>query len=236
MTIISDKYKCIFVRNPKCASTSIENVFAALDENSVFYSLDEDHIANGHHSHDHIKQFVGEDKWNSYFKFGVVRDPTEWYFSFYLDHAQFNFDATSKIGWALRRNEESRSKHGYDGNIGLNVDLLTSKRLELDPFMQSLTTLMFWHSSNHAYTQTRMLGDELDLIIPIDKIGDGWEKVQKVLGIDTPLGMDNRTPTKGKYEMAEDVSVIHKAVFKNDFQLYNKVVEEYENDVSEILR
>jgi len=231
MTIISDKYKCIFVRNPKSASTSIENVFAALDENSVFYSLDEEHEANGHHSHDHIKQFVGEDKWNSYFKFGVVRDPTEWFFSFYLDHAQFNFDnedVLNRISWVLAGNEESRSKHGYHGNIGLNVDLLTSKRLELRPFMESLTTLMFWHSSDHAYTQTSMLGDGLDLIIPIDKIGDGWEKVQKVLGIDTPLGMDNRTPTKVKYEMAEDVSVIHKAVFKNDFQLYDKVMEEYE--------
>lgn len=231
MTIISDKYKCIFVRNPKSASTSIENVFAALDENSVVNCLDEDRIANGHHSHDHIKQFVGEDKWNSYFKFGVVRDPTEWYFSFYLDHAQYNFDyepSGNKLGWILGDNEESRSKHSYGGNIGLNVDLLTSKRLELIPFMQSLSTMMFWHSSHDAYTQTSMLGDELDLIIPLDKIGDGWERLQKVLGIDTPLGMDNRTPRKGKYEMAEDVSVIHKAVFKNDFQLYDKVMEEYE--------
>ena len=68
--IISDKYKCIFIRIPKTASSSIEKLFKKLDPDCIC-STDPSFVnfPYGHHSASQLKKMVKDDKWNSYFKF-----------------------------------------------------------------------------------------------------------------------------------------------------------------------
>lgn len=70
--VISDKYKCIFIHNNKAAGTSIEHVLRPV-------SLFKKHYITAYQ----IRDFVGRDRWNKYFKFMIVRNPWDKMVSLY---------------------------------------------------------------------------------------------------------------------------------------------------------
>ena len=71
--IISDKFKFIFVKIPKNASTSMEEALLKLDPEATVG--DNSTPPFGHETMGSIKKVAGEDRWNEYFKFGFVRNP-----------------------------------------------------------------------------------------------------------------------------------------------------------------
>lgn len=112
MTIISHRHKFIFVRPPKTASTSIIVSLAPLcGDDDVLYTdpfregveldwnnryanlLRNAHIFDAltvaetrkpvHLLPGVIRKGVGDSVWNEYFKFTVVRNPWDWFISFY---------------------------------------------------------------------------------------------------------------------------------------------------------
>ena len=70
--IISHKYKCIFIRVPKCLSTSVEDFFIKLDPDCI---SSDNEVPYGHQTAKQVRQMVTEDEWNSYFKFTFFRNP-----------------------------------------------------------------------------------------------------------------------------------------------------------------
>ena len=71
--MISDKHKIIFIHIPRTSGTSIESAF----------DLNMDKEGDKHLRASEIKKKTGSDKWNSYFKFSIVRNPWERFASMY---------------------------------------------------------------------------------------------------------------------------------------------------------
>tara|TARA_A100000164_G_scaffold339938_1_gene335377 strand:- start:228 stop:815 length:588 start_codon:yes stop_codon:yes gene_type:complete len=71
--MISDKHKIIFIHIPRTSGTSIESAF----------KFNMDKVGGKHLKASEIKRNIGNDKWNNYFKFSIVRNPWERFVSMY---------------------------------------------------------------------------------------------------------------------------------------------------------
>ncbi|TBV25490.1 hypothetical protein DMZ43_11120 [Meridianimaribacter sp. CL38] len=70
--MVSHKYKCIFIHIPK---TGGETVISLID--------DSDKSIPKHANAAQIRDYLGEDKWNEYYKFSIVRNPFDLAISMY---------------------------------------------------------------------------------------------------------------------------------------------------------
>lgn len=98
MVLISHKYKFIYIKNVKVAGSSIESFFGqfcinpekstynfndsikqSIDDYGIIGSrlkgVNENDIWRNHISAEEIKKHLGNDKFNKYFKFAVIRNP-----------------------------------------------------------------------------------------------------------------------------------------------------------------
>jgi len=117
--IISHKHKFIFMKTRKTAGTSIQVALSRIcgsDDIITGTCINDEGIMDESHSsgknidkfftnHPHppliqVKQFLGEDVWDSYFKFGFVRNPYE--------------IAVSRYFWEKRGKEKNVVKCGID--------------------------------------------------------------------------------------------------------------------------
>lgn len=92
--IISHKYKCIYVRIPKTGSTSVEDFFKELDPDCIYSS---DVPPYGHETASQLAEKYGHTIWNSYYKFSFVRNPYNWYRSYYSDLLNYSWDENSEL-------------------------------------------------------------------------------------------------------------------------------------------
>ena len=106
--IISHEYKFIFIAIPKSASQYIRKIFRPfLGENDQEVCALFDKIkskqypqfkGSGHISAERIKKAVGDEIWNTYFKFAFIRDPYERIVSIYGFSRRKMFDSLKKKG------------------------------------------------------------------------------------------------------------------------------------------
>lgn len=83
--IISHKHKFIFIHIPKTGGTSVQEALKPFLADSDIYINDPRHVKNFHkHSTAaEVRKEVGEEVWNSYFKFAFVRNPWDAVVSLY---------------------------------------------------------------------------------------------------------------------------------------------------------
>ena len=105
MVLISHKYKFIYIKNKKVASTSVEAFFQKfclpeeeqknyVPTNETVYRETPAGIIGARHKADHkfynhisakeVKKLIGAKKFNSYYKFSVVRNPFDSVVSYYF--------------------------------------------------------------------------------------------------------------------------------------------------------
>jgi len=85
MTIVNFSHKFIYVHIPKTAGTSLKEYFRAFEQEGDIHiqrqadadrAVASSHILLGKHSRAvQIRQAIGDDRFNSYFKFSLVRNP-----------------------------------------------------------------------------------------------------------------------------------------------------------------
>ena len=155
--MVSDKFKCIFIEVPKTGSTSIRHIIGQPEK--------------PHLNICQIADQVSADVFDSYFKFGFVRNPWDRAVSLY------------------ERKEGLQAKQVMDFEEFINWMKFSSctcihpvpHRYQLD-----------WFVSPH--------GDiVVDYIGKFENIDEDWEKISKQLGINASLPKLNVNPDKKHY-------------------------------------
>jgi len=89
--IVNHSLRLIFISNPKNGSSSIEAALSDYDDEDQLNSIAEAGLFTGRHMPAYIaRYYLGEDVWNSYFKFAFVRNPWDWFVSQHFYNLQMN--------------------------------------------------------------------------------------------------------------------------------------------------
>ena len=220
--IVSDKYKFIFIRVPKTATTSIERALLTIDPSCKILSDSEyESPPYGHYTGEQIKNHIGVDKWDSYFKFASVREPISRFMSIYSDMSEYRFNGPdfTYLQWFL----PNTNGYGYglpnyiDGNSEVSVD---------DVIMSYMMT-KFWFLPSGLYKQLDWFDyEEIDYLIDYKTLESDWEYVQNKLGFESELGHFNKSNSnKSSVTLSADALELVKIIFKDDFEFYKNKKE-----------
>ena len=195
--IISHKYKCIFIRVPKCLSTSVEDFFIELDPDCI--SSEPNKLPYGHQTAKQVRQMVTEDEWNSYFKFTFFRNPEKRFISQYVDHCNYRIKTTN-ISWLLTENS-TLNKPNYKINKN-----------------------RWWNEPGLTYQQVDWQDEKLDFIGDMDKIDRDWTFIKDKLGIDKSLKLPHSNKTNSKeWKLDYDSKILLNIFYKEDIEFYDKL-------------
>ncbi len=195
--IISDRYKLIFVRVPKTASTSVEKLLFDVDPDCIRSC--HNHYPHGHYRLSEIERAMspasessqlwftrGEDDvyghlparyaYDEYLKFGFVRHPLSWLTSMITDLSEYDFSNIDDIHWVLDSNR--KLPRSLPGEIS---------------FMQGyagmvLSQFYFWNWNNGAdelHTQSAYLDRAVDFIGYYEHLKYDLREVLGRVGIST---------------------------------------------------
>ena len=217
--IISHKYKCIFIRIPKCASTSIEEIFKKIDPDCIS-SNDTTSYIDTHCKASQLRAFINNDDiWNNYFKFVFIRNPTEWFVSQYTDNRNYYHTNNETLKFILNSNAKL-----YD---------LTNNVMTLPIAISLHTFLQFWlHKSQtnnikYSISQSLWIDEEIDYIGTVENIDECWKFIKKKLSIPEEIILEKKNASHypQKIILDDDVIKFIQIAYKKDFDLYNKYIE-----------
>lgn len=196
--VISDKYKCIFIRIPKTGSTTIEKALIAADPDCI--SSDNSTPPYGHYQASEVRRIAGEERWNSYYKFSVVRDPYEWVKSNYMDHCRFIIDEgdVAKTVWAMLTPDRSLPWPDHMEGTG-DVAIRETHLLTLVSMIQFWWHGDFMDGGKHGKLvgQHSWLNEEMDSVAKLENINQDWKVICKHIGLENDkLGKENVNQTK----------------------------------------
>lgn len=228
MTIISDKHKCIFIRIPKTGTSSIEHAFNLSDPGSV---APDDDIPYGHHGWEEVKRMAGDDRWETYFKFCVFRDPVDWVISNVMYGTQWHWDK-DKYGRILKQRIDN---YVIDHpTIPDSVALKSLETVQVDGFITKedvdafINMRKFWNKPAYHQFQSDWVPDDIDLVIDFANIEIGWDQVKEKLGLDFDIPWINR----GNYIEGMDYEYTYPALeyvkeyYDKDIQFYEGICKQ----------
>lgn len=213
--IISHKYKCIAVHIPKSAGSSINRLFWELDPQSK-ENLNKivQNPPYGHISAKEIRRIVGDEVYDSYFKFSFIRNPYSWFKSYYLYRLREGWpkgtEMYNKVGWLTEGH--GHLPHPINGEIGI------------DHFMKCYAFGRYWLGQADGFQQVGWLNDDIDYIGLFENLDDEFEVIKNKIGLpsDVKIPFVNKALTKKVY-LNSDVHQLISVLFKDDIQLYNKL-------------
>ena len=204
--IISHKYKCIFIRVPKCLSTSVEDFFIKLDPDCI---SSDNEVPYGHQTAKQVRQMVTEDEWNSYFKFTFFRNPEKRFISQYVDHSNYRIKTTN-ISWLLTENS--------------TLNKPNDKIIKRHDFSQFQVFNRWWNEPGLTYQQVDWQDEKLDFIGDMDKIDRDWNFIKDKLGIDKSLKLPHSNKTNSKeWKLDHDSKILLNIFYKEDIEFYDKL-------------
>ena len=172
--IISDKYRCIFIRIPKTGSTTIENLLIAADPDCL--SSDNSTPPYGHHGWPAVREMAGE-RWDTYFKFAFVRNPYSWFLSNYSDHMKYTLEDV----WGVH--EILNEKHQLPAPWNFIIDA---------PRVMALASMIqFWYHGdylggkyNRIVTQSAWVPPGIDFVGKMESFDEDLEIVAEAIGLE----------------------------------------------------
>jgi hypothetical protein len=210
--IISDKYKCIFIRIPKTGSTTVENLLIDADLSCI--SSDNRTPPYGHFGHEDVREMAGEERWKSYFKFTFVRNPYTWFLSSYSDHMKYRLDDV----WGVH--EILNEKHALPlpwGNTISGANAFTHASM-----------LQFWHHGGYVgnkhdmlLTQSAWVPEDIDFVGRLESFDLDMEVVSEAIGLQL-----HKSPEKENRSFSERLNLdkeakrIISALYHDDFKRF----------------
>lgn len=202
--IISDKYKCIFIRIPKNASTSIEKVFGLYDPGSI---QPNELPPYGHETASEVRDIAGEKRWNTYFKFAFFRNPEERF----LSHFKYNINRihskSPQLWWLMPEKELSQR---------------SDKVIDKHNFAQFHIYDKYWSKPKYKYQQVDWLDEEDIFVGSMDRIQEDWQYVCDKILLHVPLPITNKSKSQ-EWVLDDDVKQLIKTYYKEDIEYYNSL-------------
>lgn len=131
---ISHRFKFIFIAKPKCGSSTVRwclnqfsDIVSSNDQNSPYWN---------HVSASNLREFLGEEVWNSYFTFSTIRNPWDMVVSLYrfgkpdMQGRHFwhpNWDKTTSFHLPFKKfvlKQKGFSWMKYENFLGKNMQLV----------------------------------------------------------------------------------------------------------------
>ena len=212
--IVSDSKRFIFVHIPKCAGNTVRLWLRPYDTRGDFFWGLYAPFTNPQHAVDlaHVtlpmlRQILGEETFNGYFKFAVIRNPYDRAFSSFLEALKF-FPAYQHQGGFKRFLQEQLAQADFE---------------QLRPGGRKLV---------HFTPQHRYIFDEADQavvsrICRLDHLEGDLRGVAAELDLSFPERLENQAvkvePTAGVYKYMqryddESIAVVNQ-VYRRDFEL-----------------
>ncbi len=175
--MINHKYKCIFIHIHKTAGGAIWPSFDNYNPNN-----DPDNLPSGgiHHTAEMVKSFVGDEIWDSYFKFTIVRSP--W---------------GKKVGSYEHTRRKARS-------YGVNPDFSQENFYSwLKNFKMNKPPCGDYHDMNQYDWLTIDGKIDMDYIIRFEHFKEDWDEVVKILNIPEPNKLEWGGHRENTYQYPE---------------------------------
>ena len=203
--IISHKYKFIYIRNPKTATSSIGKYLESIDPDCI--SSDKTTIHYGHETYEEVKDLISKDVFDSYFKFTFMRNPKDWFISQYVMNKDYYHHSNERI------------------HILLNDDFIlnspVNNTIDYDDFIMFYVMLTKWFKKN---SQLSWVNENLDFIGSFENINEDFEKIKGILKLpdDEPLPKLNNNQSH-EYKLSEKSEQLFNILYEKDNELYQKL-------------
>lgn len=207
--IISDKYKCIFIRVPKTGSTSIESLWKTIDPDCQISDIY--NPPYGHFKCSELKRVLGEKVWNSYFKFAFIREPKSWFKSQYTDNMKYQHELNSSIHILL--NKDYMLYNPSDRTFKLN---------------DCINMYVFLNKLYESTSMSSYLDLEIDYIGLMENLNEDLIHVMKKLGCDLNVNIPHYNKSESnRYTFDNDGELFLDIILKKDIELYNKIKNKF---------
>lgn len=206
--IISDKYKFIFVRIPKNASTSMFNALLELDPDAYVSSLDEPPYS--HETGKEARKIAGEEQWSSYFKFAFLREPQSRFISHYTYNSQAVFRRQTCLHWLLEKD--------------LRFPNPRNQVIDKDMFARFHVYNTYWSFPYKIYKQVEWLEDGMWLG-DVSHIERDWDFVCSTIGKKIDLKIENKSASS-EWRLDSEAYELFKMFYAEDIDYYTKFSKE----------
>lgn len=206
--IISDKYKFIFVRIPKNASTSMFNALLELDPHA--YVTTPDDPPYSHETGQEARKIVDENQWDSYFKFAFLRDPKSRLISHYVYNSQSTFRRQTCLHWLLEND--------------LKFPNPINKLIDKDMFLRFHLYDRYWCFPYKKYQQVEWIEDGMWLG-DVSHIERDWDFVCSTIGKKIDLKIENKSASS-EWRLDSEAYDLFKMFYAEDIDYYTKFSKE----------
>jgi hypothetical protein len=206
--IISDKYKFIFVRIPKNASTSMFNALRALDPDAYVSSLDVPPYS--HETGLEARKIAGEEKWSTYFKFAFLREPKSRLVSHYTYNLRQTFNRQTQLHWLLEKDLK------FPNPIGQLIDK--------DMFVRFHVYNSYWSLPHKIYRQIDWIEDGMWLG-DVANIQKDWDYVCSKIGKKINLEIQNKS-TSAVWRLDSEADKLYKIFYADDIDYYTNYLKQ----------
>ncbi|WP_347100789.1 sulfotransferase family 2 domain-containing protein [Sagittula stellata] len=221
--ILSHKHKFIFICNGKTGTTSIEKQLMQYQEGAEYEVTRSGLYVGRHIPAFEMKNQLSPEVWNSYYKFGFVRNPYDWFVSVYFWNMlpgpwtkSWKYFVKSPAKWVqARMKERKHAPSGENGKLSVrDVDACREAIRRFRAWEGARDMLQYYHLYDLNGTQL------MDKIGKFENLEQDFDEICQVIGIPTPaLEKNNATKHKSHTAYYTDETKAHvKEVWKKDFE------------------
>lgn len=225
--IISHKYKFIFIRIPKCASTSIESALKKIDPDCICTSGD--NYPYGHETMAQLKNdIIDSEKYKEYFKFGFFRNPYKWFISQMNDMQYRELTEYSRL--VLDKNLERKMLPKLMDNV---INLNDALNLQCH-----LANAYLHFASRKGYLcQKSWLEDDVDFVGNIENLENEWDFLMEKLNLSEKKikleKLNSAEENVNKIKLCRDSIEFIDLFLKEDFKIFK---EKWEIDKNNLIK
>lgn len=218
--IISHQHRFIFIHGPKTAGTSIADALIPFCGPDDIIVQHRSHGLNKHEGSEGIREFAGEDVWNSYFKFTFERNPWDKMVSLYCMQIDPDHWRRRDVGAFTRLRDRLRRRRMAQNPPSFRQWLLRKHRGLLHSGLPTYLGKLY-------FTEGPLAADHFGRF---EKLQEDFRTIAERIGVEADLGGgDRRQRRKADPDFDPDTPAYRKYY---DEELQEIVRQAYEKEIA----